>query len=54
MRKSIALLMICVENLKISKYHTFLKKKNQFFLFFAVRTQMKLKKFLKKNNQLRY
>ena len=39
------------KNLKISYIF---EKKNQFFLFFAVRTQMKLKKFLNKNNQLSY
>ena len=39
-------------NLKNLKYYTSSKK--QFFLLFAVITKIKMKKYLKENNQLKY
>ena len=44
--------MVSIENLKNLKYHTSLKK--QFFLLFPVNAKIKMKKYLKKKNQLRY
>ena len=39
--------------LKVLKCDTF-SKKHLFFLLFAVKVKMKMKKYLKKKNQLRY
>ena len=47
MRKSIALLMICVENLKISKYHTFLKKKKSVLSIFCSKNANEVEKVFK-------
>ena len=52
MKKFISLFVVSIENLETQKYHTFLEK--QYFLLFAVSLRMKMKKYLKKNNQLRY
>ena len=41
MKKSIALSVVSIENLKTLKYHTFSKK---IFLLFAVSVKMKMKK----------
>ena len=48
----IALFAVIIKNLKILKYHTFWNK--QFFLLCAVSVKMKMKKYLKKKNKLRY
>ena len=45
--------MASTENLKFLEYHTY-SKKHQFFLLFAVNGKMKMKKYLKKRNELRY
>ena len=42
----------CVIDLKTLKYHTFSKK--QFFLLLAVSVRMRIKKYLKRENELRY
>ena len=52
MKKSIALFVVSIENLKNLKYHTSLKK-YKFFLLFAVYVKLKMKKYLKKMNQLK-
>ena len=44
---------VSIENSKIIKYHTF-SKKHGLFLLFRVSEEMKMKKYLKKENQLRY
>ena len=47
-------ILFCVEsteNLKNLNYHTFSKK---IFLLFPVKVKMKMKKYLKKKDQLRY
>ena len=41
-KKSVVLFLASIENLKILKYHTFLKK-YQFFLLFVVNVGMKMK-----------
>ena len=41
----------CVIDLKTLKYHTFSK---QFFLLLAVSVRMRIKKYLKRENELRY
>ena len=48
----IALFAISIENLKSLKYHT--SQKKQFCLLLAVGIKMKVKKYLKKKNQLRH
>ena len=53
MKKSIALFVVSIENLKALKYHRS-SKKHYFILLFAVTVEMKMKKYLKKKNQLRY
>ena len=53
MKKSIALFVVSIENLKTLKYHTF-PEESYFFLLFAVSVRMKMKKNLKNKNQLRY
>ena len=45
--------MVNMKNLKTLKYDTFSKKK-QSFLLFAVGVAGKMKRYLKKKNQLRY
>ena len=49
----IVLFAVSVENLKNLKYCTS-QKKTQVFLLLAVGIKMKMKKYLKKKNQLRY
>ena len=44
--------MVSIENLKILKYHTFLKK--QFFLLAVVSVAVKMKRYLKMKNRLKY
>ena len=44
--------VVSKENLKNIKYHIFWK--NHSFYYFAVSVKMKMKKYLKKKNQLRY
>ena len=51
MKNYIALFAVSTENLKNLKYHISWKK-HYFFLLFAVSTIMKMKKYLKKKNQL--
>ena len=46
------LFVVSIKDLKNLKYHTFSKK--QFFVLFAVHAKAKVKKYLKKNNQLKY
>ena len=53
MKKNFCVICGKYKKLKALKYHTFLKK-HYFFLLFAVNVRMKMKKYLKKNNQLRY
>ena len=48
----IALFLASIESLKTLKY-TF-SKNHKFFLLFAISVKMKMKKYLKKKNQLRY
>ena len=47
----IALFAVSKGNLKNLKYHTF---SNKLFLLFAVSAKIKMEKYIKKNNQLRY
>ena len=44
MKKSMVLFVVSIENLKTLKYHTFSKKKNQFFLLLAVSVKRQMKK----------
>ena len=48
-----ALFAVSIENLKTLNYHSY-SKNYQFFLLFSVTAAMKMKKCLKKKNQLRY
>ena len=51
-KKSVILLVVNIKNLKAIKYHKCLKK--QFFRLFVVSVTVKMKRYVKKNNQLRY
>ena len=51
--KFISLFVESIKNLKTRNYHTFLKKQ-YFFLLSAVSETMRMKKYLDKENQLRY
>ena len=51
-KKYITFFVVSMKNFKNLKYYTF-QKKHQ-FLFFAVSARMKMKKILKKKNQLKY
>ena len=53
MKKSIVLFMVNIETLKSLKYHTYLKK-HYFFPLFPVIVKRKIKKYLKKKQQLRH
>ena len=53
MKNYIALFAASIENLKnLTCLRSY--KKHQFFLLFAVSARVKMKKYLKKKNQLRY
>ena len=49
-----ALFAVSIENSKTLKYHSYSGNYHFFFKLFSVITTMKLKKYLKKKNQLRY
>ena len=51
-KKSIILFVVSIENLKTLKYHIFLKK--QFFLLVMVSVAVKMKRYLKMKNRLKY
>ena len=46
--------MLNIENVKTLKYHVFEKKKKKTFLLFVVSVAIKIKRNLKKKNQLRF
>ena len=52
MKKYIALFAVSIENFKNLKYHAFSTIK--YFLLFTVSVTMKMKKYLKMSNQLKY
>ena len=52
LKKSIVLFVLNIKKLKTLKYHAFLKK--HYFLLFVVGVEIKMKRYLKKKNQLKY
>ena len=51
--KSIVLIVKSIKNLKILECHIFVRK-HYFFLVFVTSVELKMKKYLKKTNQMRY